>query len=333
MRAVRPAGLPSGGCIIPLQPRTAGAVDDVVTAQFTAADAEQGRIASIARALEGLDEPRAAGDVGEQRTAGDPETLARIERERIARERAERARRAVTNDSEAAQVFDPRDPASMTEARWRTMDAETQRAWIAASAASEDQKRRMVESIATGLFGTIREFITSERTRAVTQIEEAARTARDNFREGQQTRRLEIQEETRRLEILAQRARDEAAAANREAQNAQNETTRLRAQAEADAAREREQRTRADADAAAARLAQANADAQREARETRELERASARPADFLSTTAGKILAGLLGAAAVGTVGYVVVKAIAPPPPPPPPQLPPGYAYGAPVGR
>lgn len=302
MRAkLRPSGLPSGGCIIGPEhdaPRSAGAVE-VVTERFTATDAERGRIASIAHAL---DEPAAEGV---QRTAGNP-----TEEER---------RRAIHDDATASRTFDPRDPASMTEARWRTMSPEAQRAWIEASAASDEQKRRMIEAVSNGLFGTIREFITSERQKAVTAIEEAARTERHRETEQQTTRRLELTEETRRLDIAARQARDEAAAAERESQNAQNEAERLRRQAEADTARERSLQAQRDADAAAARLAEANAAAERERRESRELSQPS-----LFATTGGKIVAGLLGAAALGAAGYVAVRVLAPPAPPA--QLLPGYA-------
>lgn len=250
------------------------------------ADAEAGRIESIRLGVLAMRAPRTAGNTA-------------------------------TSDANAPP-FDPRDAASMTEVRWRAMSPDAQRAWIDANVRDEDRRARMITDIANGVFGAVREFITSEREKRLTEIREGANTDRNRTNQQEETRRHLATQETERLRIQAQEARDNAAAAQREAETAQNEAQRIRAQAEADQARERQ--VRADADLAAARSRES------EARAAEERERLATIQANagFFSTTGGKIVAGVAGVAFVGVLAAIAVKVLAPPPPPPPPPaLPP----------
>lgn len=278
-------GLRSAGCAE--KPRTAGAAHaDVVTARYSIVDAEAGRIESIRRAVLAT-LPRTAGN-----------------------------NTSNTSNSNTS-TFDPRDPASMTEARWRALSPEAQRAWIEANVRDEARRAQMITDIANGVFGSINTFINAERDRRRTEVTEAAQTERNRTNQQEDTRRALAREETERLRIQAQEARDRAAAAEREATEAQNETTRLRAQAEADAARERQARTEADLAAARARESEATASAERERLATIQAN------ASFFGTTGGKVVAGVAGVAVVGVLAAIAIKlASSPPPPPPPPALP-----------
>lgn len=309
-RASAPAAR-SSGC--PSPPRTAGAVatGEPVTARYSIADAEAGRIESIRLGVLALSAPRSAGDAA---------TLARLERERLERERRGRSTTsstAATSDANAAP-FDPRDPASMTEARWRAMTPETQRAWIDANVRDEARKAQMITDIANGVFGAVRDFIRGEQAQRTLETTEAALSERNRTNQQEETRRHLATQETERFRAQAQQARDEAAAARLREEGAQNETQRLRAQAEADQARERQARADADLAAARAREQEATAAAERERLATIQAN------VGFFATTGGKIVAGVGAVAVIGVLTAIAIKALTPPPPPPPPPaLPP----------
>lgn len=285
----RPPADAASGCALP---RSSGAVAgaEVVTARYTLADAEAGRIESIRRAVLALNDSRSAGNTATRRDTSDAN----------------------------APPFDPRDPASMTEARWRQMSPEAQRAWIDANVRNDEARRRMISDIANGVFGAVREFITSKRDERLTEIRETNQTERQRLVSQEETRRHLATQETERLRLQGQQAANEAAAAQRAAEEAQNEAQRLRAQAEADAARERQARADTELAAARAREQEASAAAARERLATIQAS------GGFFSTMPGKIVAGVAGVAVVGVIAAVAMRVLTPPPPPPPaPMLPP----------
>lgn len=109
-----------------------------------------------------------------------------------------------------AATFDPRDPASMTAARWSSMSAEERRAWIDASVRSETERTAMYREAITGGFDTVRRFVDAEKERRLAEIRETAQTERERIRADADVERARIDAEVRRAQVEAERLRAEA---------------------------------------------------------------------------------------------------------------------------
>lgn len=162
---------------------------------------------------------------------------------------------SATDDAHAA-AFDPSDPASMTEARWRTMSPAEQRTWVEANARDTTERNRMISGIATGAFDSIREYVRSEREQRLREIDANAQVATERIRADVERERIAADAATARARAEADRLREERLAREAEARAATDATARAEAEARARAAAEAEAAARREASDAAARSAE-----------------------------------------------------------------------------
>lgn len=312
-----------GGCLssspLPAAPRTAGAVsdaDDVVILPPAQASVDAGKLRSIARgvalfeSLGYMTEGRDAGDVRSGTASGVPPGMdagrwwAMSERERDAW--FSQVSTTAPGRSRADELFDPADPASMTETRWRAMSESERRSWLDANVRDAGQRNAMISSVATGVFDTVRSYISAERERRLTEIRESANTRREEIRADADVERARLDADVRRAQIAADTARAEAQRAQAEAVRATTEADRASAAERASAAQERASAAQAAADRAAADRATAEAQAARE----RALSAGSSSgdSPGFFASNGVKVVAGGAGLVVVGLLLKAVME-------------------------
>lgn len=285
-------------CPPPSTARTAGALSsELARGEVEAAKARSvSRLSALAAAY-GM-APRTAGDVRSGTATGVPPgmdatrwwNMSQTERDAWFERPS-----GSGGESNAETLFDPSDPAAMTRERWSTMSESERRDWINANVRDTQERNRLISGAVTGAFDTLREFIRSEREARLTEMRERSSTERERIRAEAETERERIRAETERARIAADQARSEAAAAAAAARTATGANA-----AEADAAAAEAQR-RVEAAAAAERAARERA-AAAEAEAARARSLATGATTGFLSTTGGKIAAGVGGAALVTAV-------------------------------
>jgi hypothetical protein len=270
------------------------AVGDVVVSSPAAAAVEAAKARSIARGVAMLGAvSRDAGDIRAGTANGVPPGVepsrwwGMSERERDAWFDS-RSSSSSSSSSNAETLFDPTDPAAMTEARWRRMSEAERRDWINANVRDSQQRAAMIQNIATGVFDTVRDFVRTERETRLAEIRETASTNRERIRADLDAERARLEAETQRARIAAETARAEADRATADATRARTEAERVEREAAAQAARERAATAQATADRAAADRAAAEAAAARE----RWLSRVEDEPAAGAWSTLAKVATG-----------------------------------------
>jgi hypothetical protein len=216
-----------------------------------------------------------------------------------------------SSSTNADALFDPTDPASMTEARWARMNETERRDWINANVRDSQQRAAMISGIATGVFDTVRDFVRTERETRLAEIRESASTNRERIRADLDAERARLEAETTRARIAADTARAEADRAAADASRARTDAERVEREAAAAEARERATAAQAAADRAAADRAAAEAAAARE----RSLARNDEPPAPTRWSTPAMIATGGGLLLALGLAGrWVMMRQAAPPP-------------------
>lgn len=189
-------------------------------------------------------------------------------REAAAEGRAESIRRGVaaqvygrTAGDAATPAFDPRDPASMTETRWRSMSAEERTAWVNANVRSEELRTQAIRDAVSGAYGVVNGIVTAERDRRMLEIREAAEVERRRIAADLDAERARLDADVARARVEVERLRAEAAIAAARAGQVPPED-RAAADAAAAAAAERQRQAEAAAMAAEESRRRVEADAE-----------------------------------------------------------------------